>query len=102
MSVIIRLKRMGKENAAFYRIVVADERRSAKGGLYIEELGNYNPLKTPAIINLKNDRALYWLDKGARVSPTIKAILKLQGVVATVKVKKPKKKKVKKEKKASK
>jgi small subunit ribosomal protein S16 len=93
---------MGKENAAFYRIVVADERRSAKGGTYIEELGNYNPIKTPAIINLKNERALYWLTKGARISPTISSILKSHGVALPAKARKPKKAKVKKEKKAGK
>jgi small subunit ribosomal protein S16 len=102
VAVIIRLKRMGKENTAFYRIVVADERRSAKGGAYIEELGNYNPMKSPAVINLKNERALYWLEKGARVSPTINAILSKNGVALAPKAKKPKKPKVKKEKKAGK
>ena len=97
MAVVIRLKRMGKENTPFYRIVVADERRSAKGGMYIEELGNYNPTKNPAIINLKNDRASYWLSKGAKTSPTMNSILKKNGVVLPVKAKK-----VKKEKKAKK
>ena len=95
MAVVIRLKRMGKENTPFYRIVVADERRSAKGGTYIEELGQYNPVKNPAIITLKNERALYWLTKGARVSPTISSILKKHGVALPAKAKKPKKKKEK-------
>jgi len=97
VAIVIRLKRMGKENAAFYRIVVADERRSAKGGMYIEELGHYNPIKNPAIIKLNNERASYWVSKGAKVSPTMNSILKKNGVVMPVK-----KKKVKKEKKAKK
>ena len=93
MAVVIRLKRMGKENAAFYRIVVADERRSAKGGMYIEELGHYNPIKNPAIIKLDNERASYWVGKGAKVSPTMSSILKKNGVVMPVKAKKAKKEK---------
>jgi small subunit ribosomal protein S16 len=93
VAVVIRLKRMGKENAAFYRIVVADERRSAKGGMYIEELGHYNPIKNPAIIKLDNDRASYWVSKGAKVSPTMGSILKKNGVVMPVKAKKAKKEK---------
>ena len=97
MAIVIRLKRMGKENAAFYRIVVADERRSAKGGMYIEELGHYNPIKNPAIIKLNNERASYWVSKGAKVSPTMNSILKKNGVVMPAKTKK-----VKKEKKAKK
>ena len=100
MAVVIRLKRMGKENAAFYRIVVADERRSAKGGMYIEELGYYNPIKNPAIIKLDNERASYWVSKGAKVSPTMGSILKKNGVVMPVKKKKVKKEK--KDKKAAK
>lgn len=97
MAIVIRLKRMGKENAAFYRIVVADERRSAKGGMYIEELGHYNPIKNPAIVKLNNERASYWVSKGAKVSPTMSSILKKNGVAMPVKAKK-----VKKEKKAKK
>ena len=93
MAVVIRLKRMGKENAAFYRIVVADERRSAKGGMYIEELGHYNPIKNPAIVKLDNERASYWVSKGAKVSPTMSSILKKNGVVMPVKAKKAKKEK---------
>lgn len=100
MAIVIRLKRMGKENAAFYRIVVADERRSAKGGMYIEELGHYNPIKHPAIIKLNNERASYWVSKGAKISPTMGSILKKNGVVMPVKAKKVKK--VKTEKKAKK
>ncbi len=103
MAVVIRLKRMGKENAAFYRIVVADERRSAKGGMYIEELGHYNPVKNPAIVKLDNERAAYWVSKGAKVSPTMSSILKKNGVVMPVKARKVKKeKKEKKAKKAAK
>jgi small subunit ribosomal protein S16 len=100
VAVVIRLKRMGKENAAFYRIVVADERKSAKGGMYIEELGHYNPIKNPAIIKLNAERASYWVSKGAGVSPTMMSILKKNGVVFPVKAKKVKK--AKKDKKAAK
>jgi small subunit ribosomal protein S16 len=100
VAVIIRLKRMGKENSAFYRIVVSDERKSAKSGPYIEELGFYNPVKNPPVIKLNAERTLYWVSKGAKTSPTIASIMKAQGVKAPAKAPKVKKPKVKKEKKA--
>jgi small subunit ribosomal protein S16 len=102
VAVIIRLKRMGKENTAFYRIVVSDERKSAKSGPYIEELGFYNPVKNPPVIKLNGERALYWISKGAKTSPTIASIMKSQGVKVPAKAPKAKKPKVKKEKKAAK
>jgi len=95
--VSIRLKRMGKSNAAFYRIVVADHRRSAKSGPYIKELGYYNPSKNPAEIKLDTEGARAWQEKGALVSPTVRAILKKSGALLEVKPAKKKKKKAKKE-----
>jgi len=102
VSVIIRLKRMGKENSAFYRIVVSDERKSAKSGPYIEELGYYNPVKNPPTIKLNGERVLYWISKGAKTSPTIASIMKGQGVKVPAKPARVKKPKVNKEKKAAK
>ena len=103
MALIIRLKRMGRENLAFFRIVVADERKSAKGGPIIEELGYYNPTKNPPEIKLDTEKANAWVLKGAKFSDTVKSIMRKMGaykpVNAVKKKKKAKKAKVKKEKK---
>ena len=76
MAISLRLKRMGKHKAAFYRIVAADDRRSAKSGPYVEEIGYYNPSRNPAVIRMDKDKAHKWIKRGARVSDTVKAILK--------------------------
>ncbi|HYL80540.1 MAG TPA: 30S ribosomal protein S16, partial [Candidatus Acidoferrum sp.] len=46
MAVKIRLRRMGKKQTPFYRVVVADE-RAARDGRFLESLGTYDPRKTP-------------------------------------------------------
>ena len=52
----IRLRRMGAKKAPFYRIVVADA-RSPRDGRCIEEIGVYNPLTNPAVINVDVEKA---------------------------------------------
>jgi len=100
MALIIRMKRMGRENHAFFRIVVADERKSAKGGPYIEELGYYDPTKNPPIIKLDTEKVNAWVAKGAGYSDTVKSIMRKMGAYKPVHA--TKKKKVKKEKKEKK
>jgi small subunit ribosomal protein S16 len=98
MALIIRLKRMGRENSSFFRIVVADERKSAKGGPCIEELGYYNPTKNPPVIKLDTDKVNGWVSKGAKYSDTMKSIMRKMGAYKPVHAtKKKKKEKVKKE-----
>jgi small subunit ribosomal protein S16 len=100
VALIIRLKRMGRENSAFFRIVVADERKAAKGGPYIEELGYYNPTKNPPVIKLDAEKANAWVAKGAKYSDTVRSMMRGTGAYKPVHaVKKKKKAKVKKEKK---
>ena len=65
MAVKIRLKRMGKIHAPFYRIVVADARKK-RDGRVIEEIGKYHPTENPSLIEVKSDRAQYWLGVGAQ------------------------------------
>ncbi len=89
MAVIMRLKRMGREKVPFFRIVIADDRRSAKGGRYIEEIGHYYPVKN--LVKIDNEKASIWLSKGVRVSETVKALLKKNGISLPVKSKKKKK-----------
>ena len=79
MAVKIRLRRMGAKKAPFYRIVVADS-RSPRDGRFIEEIGYYDPLKNPAVININEERALDWLKKGAQLSDTAKALFNKAGV----------------------
>lgn len=80
MAVRIRLKRMGAKKKPFYRIVVADS-RSPRDGRFIEEIGFYDPLKDPAVIKVDEERALDWLNKGAQLSDTARALFKKAGVI---------------------
>lgn len=78
MAVKIRLKRMGKIRAPYYRIVVADS-RTKRDGRSIEEIGKYHPTEEPSFIEVDSARAQYWLSVGAQPSPQVEAILKLTG-----------------------
>ncbi|MGV2983578.1 30S ribosomal protein S16 [Microbacterium sp. AGC85] len=99
MAVKIRLKRMGKIRAPYYRIVVADS-RTKRDGRVIEEIGKYHPTEQPSFIEVDSERAQYWLSVGAQPSEQVTAILKLTGdwgkfkgdkdAVSTVQVKAPK------------
>ena len=61
----IRLRRMGAKKTPFYRIVVADS-RYPRDGRFIEEIGTYNPLAEPAVVNVNADRAQEWIKNGAQ------------------------------------
>ncbi|MEE0516115.1 MAG: 30S ribosomal protein S16, partial [Emergencia sp.] len=61
----IRLKRMGAHKKPFYRVVVADSRRS-RDGKFIEEIGYYNPLTEPPVIKIDEEKAKNWLGNGAQ------------------------------------
>ncbi|MGO2521521.1 MAG: 30S ribosomal protein S16, partial [Microbacterium sp.] len=78
MAVKIRLKRMGKIRAPYYRIVVADS-RTKRDGRVIEEIGKYHPTEQPSFIEVNSDRAQYWLSVGAQPSEQVAALLKLTG-----------------------
>ena len=78
MAVKIRLKRMGKIRAPYYRIVVADS-RTKRDGRVIEEIGKYHPTEQPSVIEVDSDRAQYWLSVGAQPSEQVSALLKLTG-----------------------
>lgn len=80
MAVKIRLKRMGAKKAPFYRVVVADS-RSPRDGKFIENLGTYNPLTTPATINISEELTLDWLKKGAIPTDTVKNLLSKTGIM---------------------
>ena len=71
----IRLRRMGSKKNPFYRIVVADS-RYPRNGRFIEELGTYDPLQEPVVINVDAERAQAWIKTGAQPTETVKALLK--------------------------
>ena len=71
----IRLKRIGAKKSPFYRVVVADE-RYPRDGRFIEEIGYYNPMTTPAEIKIDAEKAAAWIAKGAQPTDTVKALLK--------------------------
>ena len=99
MAVKIRLKRMGKIRAPYYRVVVVDSRKK-RDGRVIEEIGKYHPKEEPSLIDVVSDRAQYWLGVGAQPSEAVEALLKvtgdwqkfkgLPGAEGTLKVKEPK------------
>lgn len=79
MSVKIRLKRMGAKKKPFYRVVVADS-RSPRDGKFIEELGYYNPLTSPAEIKINSEKAEKWLSNGAQPTDTVRSLFKKAGI----------------------
>ncbi|MGN0544606.1 MAG: 30S ribosomal protein S16 [Acutalibacteraceae bacterium] len=80
MAVKIRLRRMGAKKNPFYRIVVADS-RYPRDGRFIEEIGTYDPLKTPADVKIDAEKAKQWIANGAQPTDTVKDILKKNGVI---------------------
>lgn len=102
VAVKIRLKRMGKIRAPFYRVVVMDS-RTKRDGRAIEEIGKYHPTEEPSLIEIDSERAQYWLGHGAQPTEAVAALLKVtgdwqkfkgeDGAEGTLKVKEPKKSK---------
>ena len=78
MATKIRLKRMGKIRQPFYRVVVADS-RTKRDGRVIEEIGKYHPTEEPSLIEIKSERAQYWLGVGAQPTEQVAALLKVTG-----------------------
>ncbi|WP_395639888.1 30S ribosomal protein S16 [Pseudolysinimonas sp.] len=78
MAVKIRLKRLGKIRAPYYRIVVADS-KTKRDGRVIEEIGKYHPTEEPSFIEINSDRAQYWLGVGAQPTEQVAVLLKLSG-----------------------
>lgn len=76
----LRLKRMGKKGAPFYRIVAADS-RSPRDGRFIEQIGTYNPTKAEEKVTLDRELAKKWLSNGAQPTDTVRSILSHEGVL---------------------
>ena len=92
MAVKIRLKRMGKIRAPFYRVVIMDS-RTKRDGRAIEEIGKYHPTEEPSLIEIDMERAHYWLAQGAQPTEAVAALLKVVdgGNLKTKEPKTPKK-----------
>jgi small subunit ribosomal protein S16 len=86
MAVRMRLIRMGKKKQPMYRVVVVDG-RAQRDGRYIEQIGRYEPLHDPSIVEIDNERAADWLSKGAQPSETVEKLLNISGAMNTMKVK---------------
>ena len=71
----IRLTRMGAKKKPFYRIVVT-EKRSKRDGRFVESIGYYDPCRNPAEVKLNQERAAYWIERGAQPTDTVRTILK--------------------------
>jgi small subunit ribosomal protein S16 len=80
MAVKIRLRRMGAKKAPFYRVIVADE-RSPRDGRFIEEIGYYNPLTSPAEIKIDSEKAQRWIANGAQPTETVRTLLKKSEII---------------------
>lgn len=80
MAVKLRLRRMGKKKQPIYKIVAADV-RSPRDGRFIEAIGLYNPKSNPVIIEIQEDRALYWLGVGAQPTETVRNLFSKQGIL---------------------
>lgn len=76
----LRLKRMGKKGAPFYRIVAADS-HFPRDGRFIEAIGTYDPTRHPSAITLDAELAIKWLKNGAQPSDTVRSILSKEGVL---------------------
>jgi len=78
MAVKIRLTRLGKKKQPTYRVVVIDSRKQ-RDGQYIEQLGFYDPRQDPSIVEINNERALYWLHTGAQPTERAQKLLEISG-----------------------
>jgi small subunit ribosomal protein S16 len=75
MSVKIKLSRVGKKNAPLYRIVVMEESKR-RDGKYIENIGFYNPIANPHLLEVDREKLTLWIKKGAQMSDGVAKLLK--------------------------
>jgi len=70
---------MGKKRQPIYKVVAADS-RSPRDGKFLEAIGLYNPKANPLVVDIKEDRALYWLSVGAQPTDTVKSLFRSKGI----------------------
>jgi small subunit ribosomal protein S16 len=82
MAVRLRLTRVGGRKNPVWRVVVADQ-RSKRDGRVIETVGHYNAQTEPSTIVLQEERIRDWLERGAQPTPTVRKLLRIQGIEPT-------------------
>ena len=80
MAVKIRLTRLGKKKAPFYRIIVADS-RSPRDGRFIDQVGTYDPNQEPAAVEIDREAAEKWLANGAQPTEIVAKLFKKEGLM---------------------
>jgi len=80
MSVVIKLRREGGKKKPFYKVVVIDSRKACNAR-FIEQLGYYQPLSEPYIFKINQEASLKWIEKGAKLSATVKNLFKKEGIL---------------------
>lgn len=78
MAVKIRLMRIGKRKQPSYRVVVADG-RSPRDGRFIDQIGRYDPRQDPSVVEIDNEKAVDWLEKGAQPTDAARKLLEISG-----------------------
>ncbi|MCD4814340.1 30S ribosomal protein S16 [bacterium] len=78
MATIIKLQRRGAVHRPFWHIVVTDSRKP-KG--CVEQLGTYDNLKKPIKLTLDEEKAAWWVSRGAKPTDTVHRIFHKQGVL---------------------
>jgi len=87
LAVKLRLRRIGKKKQPIYKVVAADS-RSPRDGKFLESIGLYNTLTNPHTLDIKEDRALYWLEVGAQPTDTVASLLRQKGITLKLELKK--------------
>jgi len=82
MAVKIRLARHGGKKSPFYRIVVANV-ESPRDGRYIEQVGVYDPGRSPTLIQFRAEKLAAWLKKGARPTQTVAQLIRKHEATGT-------------------
>lgn len=85
MAVKMRLIRVGKTKQPSYRVVVIDG-RSPRDGRYLEQLGRYDPRQEPSLVEIDNDKAVTWLQKGAQPTDRVRKLLEISGALSRYQV----------------
>jgi len=80
LAVILRMRRMGSRKRPFYRVVAADSRYQ-RDGRFLDILGYYDPKVKPFKFEVKREKVLEWLHKGAQMSNTVESLLRRKGIV---------------------
>jgi small subunit ribosomal protein S16 len=85
MAVKMRLIRVGKTRQPTYRVVVIDG-RSPRDGRYLDQVGRYDPRQEPSLVEIDNDKAVEWMQRGAQPTDTVRKLLEISGAMSRYKV----------------